>query len=69
MNKIENKAIEFNGGGVIKLEVLDKGISLVFQAPHLGEQFRIVSMNVVLNENEAAEICKWLKSVLGEENA
>lgn len=69
MNKIESRAIGFDGGGVIKLEVLDKGISLVFQAPHLGEQFRIVSMNVVLNEEEASKICEWLSSALGDKNA
>ncbi|MFA5048767.1 MAG: hypothetical protein WC516_07110 [Patescibacteria group bacterium] len=66
MKKIENQVIEFNGGGIIKLEVLENGISLVFQSPHLGEQFRIVSMNVVLNQEEAEKITNWFNNALGE---
>lgn len=69
MNKVQDQIIEFDGGGVIRLEVLEKGINLIFQAPHFGEQFRIVSMNVILTENEAAKISEWLSSVLGDKNA
>ena len=64
MEKIENQVIEFEGGGVLRLEVLDDGVGLLFQAPHLGEQFRITSMNVVLTPEEAKDIFVWLNKAL-----
>jgi len=64
MNKIENQILSFEGGGVLKLEVLDDGVNLVFTSPHFGEQYKIVSMNVVLTQEEAEKISGWLGKVL-----
>lgn len=61
---MENQIINFDGGGVIKLEMLEDGINLVFQSPHIGEQFKIVSMNVVLTKEEAKTIANWLSEAL-----
>lgn len=63
---MEKEEIEFEGGGVLKLEELNDGINIVFQSPHYGEQFKIVSMNVVLTKEEGLRILAWLSKSLKE---
>lgn len=64
------KTVEFEGGGLLKLEKLDGGINLVFQAkaPQLGELFRVISMNVVLTSKEAEDIVAWINEQIAEEH-
>lgn len=63
---MEKEEIEFEGGGVLKLEALGDGVNIIFQSPHYGEQFKIVSMNVVLTKEESQRILNWFSKNLKE---
>lgn len=62
---MENLVIDFGGGGIMKFEVVEGGVKVMFQAPHTGGELKITSMSVVLTLEECKSIMAWLAK-LGE---
>ena len=65
MNK--SKSLEFEGGGLLLLTETEEGMGMtvLFQAPYMEEQFRITSMNARLTKNQAIELAEWILQLGG----
>lgn len=55
------KLIEFEDGGLFRIEKQEDGILITIQAKHLGKDFKITSSSAKLNKPEIKEIIKWLQ--------
>jgi hypothetical protein len=60
------KLIEFEDGSYLELIKEGKELQVTLQAKHLGKDFKITSMTVVLNKDEVADLQKWLSEVIDE---
>jgi S-adenosylmethionine synthetase len=59
------KLIEFEDGSYIELIVNDdKEIQVTLQARHLGKEFKITSMSVSLQKDEAIDLQEWLSEAI-----
>jgi hypothetical protein len=62
---MQNKSLEFEGGGLLMLTETEEGLTILFQAPYMEDQFRITSMNAQLTKEQAIELAEWILKLGG----